>query len=68
MEAMQLELLAPASAHPHTDRLAAWYRRLGYEVTERRPLADVDPRAVPYLLAPCDVAVMRKPLATAPAP
>jgi GNAT superfamily N-acetyltransferase len=60
---MQLELLVPLQPHPHTDRLAAWYGRLGYHETERRDLADVEPTAVPFLAIPCDVAVMKKRLA-----
>ena len=60
---MQLELLVPGQAHEHTDRLATWYGRLGYQETERRDLADVEPSAVSFLAIPCDVAVMRKQLA-----
>jgi GNAT superfamily N-acetyltransferase len=60
---MQLELLVPVTAHPHTERLAAWYGRLGYHETERRELADVEPSAVPFLALHCHVAVMRKHLA-----
>ena len=59
---MQLELLVPLRSHAHTDRLAAWYGRLGYRETERRDLADVEPTAVPSLAIPCEVAVMRKRL------
>jgi ribosomal protein S18 acetylase RimI-like enzyme len=59
---MQLELLVPREAHAHTQRLAAWYRRLGYRETERRDLAEVEPTAVPFLAAPLNVMVMRKPL------
>jgi GNAT superfamily N-acetyltransferase len=62
-ETMQLELLVPLRRHAHTDRLAAWYGRLGYHETERRDLADVEPTAVPFLAIPCDVAVMKKRLA-----
>jgi GNAT superfamily N-acetyltransferase len=61
--AMQLELLVPLQSHAHTDRLAAWYGRLGYHETERRDLADVEPTAVPFLAIPCEVAVMTKRLA-----
>ncbi len=64
---MQLELLVPEPAQAHTDRLAAWYRRLGYREVERRNLADLDPAVAPSLAAPCDVAVMRKRLASAAA-
>lgn len=62
---MQLELLVPLEAHVHTQRLAAWYRRLGYRETERRDLADVEPTAVPFLAVPLEVTVMRKPLTSA---
>jgi len=61
---MQLELLVPLQSHVHTDRLAAWYGRLGYLETERRELADVEPTAVPFLATPCVVAVMQKRLAS----
>ncbi len=61
--AMQLELLVPEQAHAHTDRLAAWYGRLGYRETGRLDLADVEPTAVPFLALPCHVAVMQKRLA-----
>jgi GNAT superfamily N-acetyltransferase len=59
---MQLELLVPVQAHPHSDRLAAWYGRLGYRDTGRLELADVEPSAVPFLALPCNVAVMQKRL------
>jgi GNAT superfamily N-acetyltransferase len=62
---MQLELLVPLRSHAHTDRLAAWYGRLGYHETERRDLADVEPTAVPFLAIPCEVAVMQKRLTAA---
>ncbi len=61
---MQLELLVPVAAHAHTDLLAAWYGKLGYREVERRDLADVEPTAVPFLAAPCEVAVMQKRLAS----
>ena len=59
---MQLELLVPLEAHAHTERLAAWYGRLGYRETERRDLAEVEPAAVPFLAVPLEVTVMRKRL------
>lgn len=59
---MQLEVLAPHIAHPHVDWLTRWYESLGYVAVERRSLAEVEPSAVPFLVAPCDVTVMRKPL------
>ena len=59
---MELELLVPTAAHPHTARLAAWYRRLGYVEAERRDLAVVEPTAVPFLAVDCEVSVMRKAL------
>ncbi len=59
---MELELLVPAAAHPHTERLAAWYRRLGYAEFERRDLAAVEPTAAPFLAVDCDVSLMRKAL------
>jgi GNAT superfamily N-acetyltransferase len=59
---MELELLVPTAAHPHTARLAAWYRRLGYVEAERRDLAVVEPTAVPFLAVACEVSLMRKAL------
>ena len=61
--AMQLELLVPEGGHPHTDRLAAWYRRLGYRETSIVDLAEIDPASVPLLAGPCAVSIMRRPLA-----
>jgi GNAT superfamily N-acetyltransferase len=61
---MQLELLVPLEAHAHTERLAAWYGRLGYQEAERRELEEFEPTAVPFLAVPLEVAVMRKPLAS----
>lgn len=61
---MQLEVLAPHSAHPHIDWLTRWYQSLGYVEVERCSLAEVEPSAVPFLLAPCEVAVLRKPFAS----
>jgi GNAT superfamily N-acetyltransferase len=63
---MQLEVLAPHIAHPHIDWLTRWYQSLGYIDVGRRALAEVEPSAVPFLVAPCDVTVMRKPLASTP--
>ena len=60
---MQLELLVPLEAHEHTERLAAWYGRVGYRETERRDLEEVEPTAVPFLAVPLEVAVMQKRLA-----
>jgi GNAT superfamily N-acetyltransferase len=59
---MCLEMLVPDNGHPHTDRLAAWYGRLGYREVDRRSLAEFDPDAMSYWVAPCGVAVMHKPL------
>ena len=59
---MQLELLVPLEAHPHTERLATWYGRLGYRETERLDLTEVEPTAVPFLAVPLEVTVMRKRL------
>jgi GNAT superfamily N-acetyltransferase len=59
---MQLELLVPVVAHAHTEMLAGWYGRLGYQEVERRELADVEPGAVPFLATPLAVSVMRKRL------
>ena len=63
---MQLEVLTPHCAHPHIDWLTRWYQSLEYIDVERRALAEVEPSAVPFLVAPCDVTVMRKPLASTP--
>jgi GNAT superfamily N-acetyltransferase len=61
---MEIEVLQPQPSHPHTDRLAAWYARLGYVPVTTRELADVDPGSVPLLAAEsCTVIVMRKALA-----
>lgn len=64
MKFMRLEVLAPHSAHPHIDWLTRWYQSLGYVEFERSSLADVEPSAVPFLVAPCEVALLRKPLAS----
>lgn len=61
---MQLELLVPATEHPHTAMLAQWYTRLGYWRTGFCDLAEVDPAAVPFLHQPCNVAIMQKDLAS----
>lgn len=61
-QTMQLELLTPHDRHPHIEWLTRWYQSLGYVAVERRALAEVDPSAVAFLLAPCDVTVMRKAL------
>ncbi len=63
---MQLEVLAPQGPHPHVDWLTRWYQSLGYVEVERCSLAEVEPSAVPFLLTPCDVTVMRKPLPSTP--
>ncbi len=63
---MQLELLAPLDAHPHTERLAAWYARLGYREARRCGLAEVQPDAVPFAAVALEVAVMHKQLSSGP--
>lgn len=63
---MQLELLVPLHAHPHTERLAAWYARLGYREARRCGLAEVEPDAVPFAAVALEVAVMHKQLASGP--
>ncbi|MDQ6846425.1 MAG: GNAT family N-acetyltransferase [Candidatus Dormibacteraeota bacterium] len=40
---MRLEVLVPLTPHPHTERLAAWYSRLGYREVGRCSLVEVDP-------------------------
>ena len=60
---MQLEVLAPRPAHPHTDLITAWYVRRGYREVGRFPLAEVEPDVVPFLATACDVLVMQKSLA-----
>lgn len=60
--AMELEMLVPSISRPHTDWLASWYGRRGYVEIGRRNLLEVEPPAVPFLVAPCDASVMRKPL------
>jgi ribosomal protein S18 acetylase RimI-like enzyme len=59
---MQLERLAPKEPHPHTDRVWAWYRRLGYTETSRRDLADADPTTASFQRQPCEIIVCHKPL------
>ena len=60
---MQLELLIPNPAHPHTDRVGGWYGRLRYAEIERRTLADFDPQLASYLTRQCDVSICQKDLA-----
>lgn len=60
---MQCEVLTPHEPHPHIEWLTRWYHSLGYVDVKRRALAEVEPTAVPFLVAACDVTVMRKPLA-----
>jgi GNAT superfamily N-acetyltransferase len=60
---MQLEVLVPEQiSHAHTDRLAAWYARLGYRRTGRLELDDVDPASAPFRAVPLAVAILRKPM------
>lgn len=59
---MRLEVLVPLIPHPHTERLAAWYARLGYHEVRRCTLAEVDPPAVPFAAVPIEASVMEKQL------
>ena len=59
---IQLEVLAPSPANPHTDQITAWYLRRGYREVGRFGLDEVEPDAVPYLATACQVTVMQKPL------
>ncbi len=68
---IEIEVLRPAAADDHelVGEIAALvnHGRLGYRETGRLDLGDVEPTAVPFLTAPCEVAVMQKLLA-APTP
>ena len=64
-DAIQLELLVPATSHPHTERLAMWYAGLGYHHIEERDLAEIDPASVVYAVVPIHASVMRKSLGRA---
>jgi GNAT superfamily N-acetyltransferase len=60
---MQLELLVPRhGTHPAKERLRGWYTRRGYRIVRSVPLEDVLPRAAPYLAAPGELLIFRKPL------
>jgi GNAT superfamily N-acetyltransferase len=59
---MQIERLQPAGPHPHIEQVAAWYSRLGYTETSRRPLAEADPATARFQLQPCDLIVCHRPL------
>jgi N-acetylglutamate synthase-like GNAT family acetyltransferase len=60
---MQLKLLVPSNgAHPQKDRLAAWYRRLGYEKVGALAFEEVSSRPASELAVPCEFHVYRKPL------
>jgi GNAT superfamily N-acetyltransferase len=60
---IEIEVLVPESPEPHSSRLLAWYRAVGYVETHRRRLAEFDPRAVEDALLDIDLAVMHKQLA-----
>jgi ribosomal protein S18 acetylase RimI-like enzyme len=62
---MRLEVLVPLTPHSHTQRLAAWYSRLGYREVGRCGLVEVDAAAVPFSAVPIEVSVMEKHLVVA---
>ncbi|MET1071395.1 MAG: GNAT family N-acetyltransferase [Umezawaea sp.] len=58
---MQLELLVPRTwNHPSKDFLAAWYTRLGYELTSTGTLDEAFPALAPLLATPCDFRIYHK--------
>lgn len=59
---MQLELLAPEPPHAHTDRLAAWYRSIGYREVALEDLASVNPDLAALLLGSCELVTLLKDL------
>lgn len=60
---MQLELLVPIErAHPHKQRLRAWYERLGYRMARVAPFEEVAEHASEQLATPSQFLVFRKPL------
>lgn len=61
---MQLEVLAPAGAHPHTTRLHGRYRRLGDDEIAREPLDVHEPDLARSLVGSCDVVTCHKHLGT----
>jgi ribosomal protein S18 acetylase RimI-like enzyme len=62
-EWMELRLLVPREgADPGKNRLFDWYRRLGYEETERGDFGESHPAAVDDWQTPLDVLTMRKAL------
>ena len=63
---VQLEMLAPSPRHPHTDRLASWYRSMGYEPSARIDFRTVDPVTASHLCHRCDLIVCHKLLAPRP--
>jgi GNAT superfamily N-acetyltransferase len=67
LDTMRLELLVPAArAHPHKERLHAWYTRLGYRVVRQGDLGDDYPQLVPLLAIPCDLRIYHRPLEPPP--
>ena len=60
---MQLEVLIPVEAEiAYSQRLAHWYRRLGYREVSHCPLEEIEPGATPFLATPCQVVIHIKPL------
>jgi GNAT superfamily N-acetyltransferase len=67
LDTMRLELLVPTTrAHPHKERLHAWYTRLGYRVVRHGDLGDDHPQLVPLLAMPCDLRIYHRPLEPPP--
>jgi GNAT superfamily N-acetyltransferase len=58
----RLEVLVAEPIHPHLERLAAWYSRLGYREVGRTALDQISPREVPFLRRACEVSLMEKVL------
>ncbi|MEA2617951.1 MAG: hypothetical protein QOE72_3734 [Chloroflexota bacterium] len=67
LDTMRLDLLIPtARAHPHKERMHAWYARLGYRVVRHGDLGDDHPQLVPLLATPCDLRIYQRRLEPAP--
>lgn len=56
----RLEVLVAEPIHPHLERLAAWYSRMGYREVGRTGLDQISPREVPFLRRACEVSLMEK--------
>lgn len=61
-KSMRLEVLVTNPPHPHLERLASWYSRLGYREVGRTGLLEISPHEVAFLARPCEVSLMQKTL------